>query len=158
MVRICFVCHGNICRSPMAEFIMKYLSEKNGCTDSFSVESRATHDDEIIHGVGNPIYPPAQKKLRAEKIPFSDRQATQLRRSDYEKFDYFFCMDDENIRCINLIFGSDPEKKVHKLPVFTGTGTEVSDPWFTGDFDLAYADIYRGCEVLLSLLRGGRAL
>ena len=152
MTKICFVCHGNICRSPMAEFIMKELVRKAGTGGSFFIASAATHDDEILNGVGNPIYPPAQKKLRAEGVPFDDREATQLRKTDYGSFDYFFCMDDDNVRFMNRIFGGDPERKIHKLPVFTGTGTNVSDPWFTGDFDTAYDDIRKGCEALVKML------
>ena len=152
MKKIMFVCHGNICRSPMAEFIFKYLAKSEGLIDEFTVASSATSTEEIWGGVGNPIYPPAADELSRHKIPFTDRRAVQLKRSDYEKYDLFIIMDARNERGIYNIFGSDPEGKVKKLLDFTGGG-DVADPWYTGNFDKTYNDIYKGCRALLEYLR-----
>lgn len=153
MKKIMFVCHGNICRSPMAEFVFKHLAEKEGILDSFTVESSATSTEEIWNGIGNPIYPPARDELLRHKIPFTDRRAIQLKKSDYEKYDLFVAMDGRNIRNICNIFGSDPELKVKKLMDFAGGG-EVDDPWYSGNFDKAYSDIHKGCLGLLEYLKG----
>jgi len=153
MTGIMFVCHGNICRSPMAEFVFKYLADKAGLSGCFTVASSATSTEEIFCGVGNPIYPPAADELLKHKIPFTDRRAVQLKKSDYEKYDLFVVMDMRNIRGINAIFGNDPDGKVKKLMDFAGGG-DVADPWYSGDFDGAYNDIYKGCRALLEYLRG----
>ena len=153
MMRIMFVCHGNICRSPMAEFVFKHLAQKAGLSENFTVRSSATSTEEIWGGVGNPIYPPAVDELRRRKIPFTDRRAVQLKKSDYENYDLFVVMDSRNIRGVNAIFGTDPDAKVKKLMDFAGGG-EVADPWYSGDFDRAYNDIYKGCRALLEYLRG----
>lgn len=149
MKKIMFVCHGNICRSPMAEFVFKHLIKQKGIYDGFTVVSSATSTEEI----GNSIYPPARAELNRRGIPFSERQAVQLSKSDYEKYDLFVAMDGKNVRNIYKIFGSDPEGKVKKLKDFT-TGGDVADPWYSGNFELAYNDIYEGCLALLEYLKG----
>ena len=149
MKKIMFVCHGNICRSPMAEFVFKHLIKQKGIYDDFTVVSSATSTEEI----GNSIYPPARAELKRRGIPFSERQAVQLSKSDYEKYDLFVAMDGNNVRNIYRIFGSDPSRKVKKLKDFT-TGGDVADPWYSGNFELAYNDIYEGCKALVEYLEG----
>ena len=152
--RIMFVCHGNICRSPMAEFIMKDLVKKKGLDDDFYIASSATSTEEIWNGIGNPIYRPAQSVLMRNNIPFDNRQAVQLKSSDYDLYDFFIGMDSSNIRNMNRILCNDCQKKIYKLMSFTGKDSDVSDPWYSGDFDTAYNDIYRGCCGLLDYLLG----
>ena len=151
MKKIMFVCHGNICRSPMAEFIMKSIVREAGKEDNYFIVSAATHTDEICSGRGSPIYPPAREQLVKHSIPFGDKHATLLKCSDYNDYDLFVGMDDENIRSINRIFGGDPAYKIHKLLSFSGDDDNVSDPWYTRDFDRAFSDIYRGCAALFKV-------
>ncbi len=148
MHKIMFVCHGNICRSPMAEFIFKDMVEKKGLSDSFFIVSAATSTEEI----GNPVYPPAVRELAKHGIGCAGKCAVQLQKADYDKYDLFVCMDDRNIRNISRIFGADPENKVHKLMDYTNRGGDVADPWYTDRFDIAYNDICEGCAALLALL------
>ncbi|MBQ9981974.1 MAG: low molecular weight phosphotyrosine protein phosphatase [Oscillospiraceae bacterium] len=148
MIRIMFVCHGNICRSPMAEFIMKKLVRENGIADNFQISSSATSTEEI----GNPVYPPAREELKRHGISCDGKYAVQVKKSDYEKYDLFLIMDDLNNRNIMRIFGKDPENKVHKLLEFAGRNDNVADPWYNGRFDVAYNDIYDGCSGLLRYL------
>ena len=148
MIRIMFVCHGNICRSPMAEFIMKKLVSEAGLSESFCIASSATSTEEL----GNPVYPPARSELAKHGIGCAGKYAVQLRKSDYEKYDYFIGMDTANIRNMNRIFGSDRDGKVYKLLTFAGRGDDVSDPWYSRNFGTAYADIEEGCKGLLSSL------
>lgn len=148
MKKIMFVCHGNICRSPMAEFIMKKLVRENGIADNFQISSSATSTEEI----GNPVYPPAREELKRHGISCDGKYAVQVKKSDYEKYDLFLIMDDLNNRNIMRIFGKDPENKVHKLLEFAGRNDNVADPWYNGRFDVAYNDIYDGCSGLLSYL------
>ena len=151
MHRIMFVCHGNICRSPMAEFVMKKLVRDKGLENEFYIASAATHTDEIWNGVGNTIYPPAKEELYKNNIPFDkSNRATLLRKDDYDKYDLFVCMDEENIRSMNRIFGSDNAKKCVKLLNFTSRDGNVSDPWYTRDFRQVFDDIYEGCTCLLN--------
>ena len=150
--RIMFVCHGNICRSPIAEFVFLDMVRKSGKSDRFAVASSATSTEEIWNGVGNPIYPPAKEILKANRIPFSERRAVLLCRNDYEKYDMFVGMDSANLRNMYRIFGSDPQKKIKKLMDFTGKDRDVSDPWYSRRFDVAYNDIYEGCGALLEYL------
>ncbi len=152
MKRIMFVCHGNICRSPMAEFILKDMTEKRRIAYKYTIASSATSTEEIWGDVGNPVYPPAKRELAKHGISCEGKRAVQVKKSDYDKYDLFLVMDSNNVRNIMRIFGSDPERKVHKLLDYTGFGGDVADPWYSGDFPLAYSDIYKGCEELLELL------
>lgn len=150
-MRIMFVCHGNICRSPMAEFIFKKLLEEKGIT-GYTVASSATSTEEIWGGMGNPVYPPAKEELAKHGISCKGKRAVQLKRDDYKKYDLFIGMDNVNIRNMERIFGSDPEKKIHKLMDYTDRGGDVADPWYSDRFDVAYRDIYEGCLALLDTL------
>ncbi len=149
MLGIMFVCHGNICRSPTAEFIMKDLVKKEYSETDIYIASSATSTEEI----GNPIYPPAKAELSRRGIPCGGKRAVQLKKSDYEKYDMFIVMDANNMRNIMRIFGSDPDGKVHKLLDFTDRGGDISDPWYNGRFDIAFDDIYRGCTGLLKHIK-----
>ena len=148
MIKIMFVCHGNICRSPMAEFIMKKLIADAGISESFTIASSATSTEEL----GNPVYPPARSELAKHGIGCGGKTAVQLRKADYEKYDYFIGMDTANIRNMNRIFGSDSDGKIYKLLTFAGRSDDVSDPWYSRRFDTAYADIVEGCKGLLKKL------
>ena len=152
MKKIMFVCHGNICRSPMAEFIFKDMIHKKGMSDRFLVASSATSTEEIWNGVGNPVYPPARAELAKHGLSCDGKRAVQVRKSDYDKYDLFVCMDGNNVRNALRIFGSDREGKIHKLMDYTSRGGDVADPWYSDRFDIAYSDIYEGCEALLSEL------
>ena len=153
MIKILFVCHGNICRSPMAEFIMKDLVARAHLTDAFYIASAATSSEEIWNGVGNPVYPPAKAKLAEYGISCAGKRAVQLTRADYDRYDYLIAMDSANIRNMNRILGSDPEGKISKLLSFAGSDRDISDPWYTGDFDATYRDVLEGCEALLKKLK-----
>ena len=148
-IKVLFICHGNICRSPMGEFIMKDLVQKAGWEERFMIASAATSTEEI----GNPVYPPARAKLAEHGISSAGKTARQLRRADYAEYDYLIGMDDWNMRNIRRIIGADPEGKLYKLLDFTGEGGEIDDPWYTRDFDTAYNDILRGCRALLQRIR-----
>ena len=152
MKRIMFVCHGNICRSPMAEFIFKDLISKQGRVNDYIVSSSATSTEEIWNGIGNPVYPPARAELLKHCITCEGKRAVQLKKSDYDKYDMFLAMDSMNIRNIGRIFGTDPLGKVHKLMDLTDRPGDVADPWYSGRFDVAYADILEGCTALLEKL------
>ena len=156
MLRILFVCHGNICRSPMAEFIMKDLVKKKGLAGQFAIASCATSTEEIWNGIGNPVYPPAREELASHGLGCEGKRAVQLKRSDYSAWDLLVGMDSANIRNMHRMLGGDPEGKIHKLMDYTGRGGDVSDPWYSGRFDVAYRDIFEGCTALLeTLLRDG---
>ena len=148
MKRIMFICHGNICRSPMAEFIFKDMLEKCGREKEFVIASSATSTEEIWNGIGNPVYPLAKEELAKHGISCKKKRAVQLKKSDYDKYDMFLCMDSCNIANTIRIFSSDPENKVRKLL----QNKDVSDPWYTDQFDVAYSDIYEGCRQLLENL------
>ena len=152
MKRIMFVCHGNICRSPMAEFIFKDMLRKQRIDQCYVVASSATSTEEIWNDIGNPVYPPAKAELLKHGITCDDKRAVQLKKSDYDKYDIFLAMDSMNIRNIGRIFGSDPLGKVHKLMDLTDRPGDVADPWYTGNFDVTYEDIYEGCSALLKKL------
>ncbi len=154
-IKVLFICHGNICRSPMAEFIMKDIVNKNGLSDSFVIESAATSTEEIWHGVGNPVYPPAKAKLREMGIGTSDnelgvsaKQARQTTKADYARFDYIIGMDSANIRNMNYIYGGDPDNKIYKMLDFADRSGDVADPWYTGNFDATWRDVSEGCHGL----------
>ena len=153
MKKILFCCHGNICRSPMAEMIMKELVRREGLYDNFEIASCATSTEEI----GNPVYPPARSELARRGIPCERRGARQLTRRDYADYDLLLCMDSWNVRNTLRIVGSDPEGKVHKLLEYAGRTDDVADPWYSDRFDVAYEDILSGCEGLLEAILGGRA-
>lgn len=148
MIRIMFVCHGNICRSPMAEFIMKKLAAELECSEEFFIASSATSTEEI----GNPVYPPARAELAKHNIGCKGKVSVRLQKSDYESYDYFVGMDSANIRNMNRIFGADKDGKIHKLMTFAGRSDDVADPWYSRDFEAAYRDIYEGCRGLLRSL------
>ena len=152
MIRIMFVCHGNICRSPMAEFVMKKLVADAGKSEEFLIASSATSTEEIWNGVGSPIYPPARQELEMHGIPYQNRRAVQLRYDDYDKYDLFLCMDSANLRAAIRILGGDRDGKVKKLLSYVGTDRDVSDPWYSDRFDVAYRDILDGCTALLEEL------
>ena len=141
MKKILFVCHGNICRSPMAEFVMKYLVEKEGLTDQFLIESAATSTEEI----GNPVYPPARRKLAEHGIRCDGHAAHQMTRADYNRFDLLIGMDQWNLRNMERICGGDPEGKIRPLLPHK----DVADPWYTGDFEATWQDVLKGCKALL---------
>lgn len=149
MTKILFVCHGNICRSPMAEFILKDLAKKQGVADRFVIASSATSTEEIWNGIGNPVYPPAKAELAKHGLSCGGKRAVQLKKSDYDKYDLFVGMDSANIRNMLRIFGGDPDGKVRKLMDFTDRGGDVADPWYSRRFDVAYRDILEGCTALL---------
>jgi len=153
MTRILFVCHGNICRSPMAEFIMVHRLKECGMADRVSVASCATSTEEIIGGIGNPVYPPARRELLRHGICCDGKRAVQLKKADYTRYDYIVCMDDNNVRNALRILGGDPDGKVTKLMDHTDQGGNVADPWYSGDFETAFADIEQGCNALLNELR-----
>ena len=152
-MKIMFVCHGNICRSPMAELVMRDLLKKKGLSDRVQVASCATSTEEIWNGIGSPIYPPARRELARHGIPVDEnKRAVQLRREDYGKYDLFVGMDSANIRNMHRILSGDPMGKICKLLSFTGSECDVADPWYTGDFDTTWRDVWQGCNALLSSL------
>ena len=146
MIRILFICHGNICRSTMAQYVFQYMVDQSGLTDSFYIDSAATSREEI----GTPPHYGTQRKLKEVGIPCGDHRARQMRREEYDQFDYIIGMDSWNIRNINRIIGNgDPEGKVNMLLDFTERrGQEIADPWYTGNFDETYRDVKEGCEAL----------
>lgn len=148
-MRIMFICHGNICRSPMGEFIMKKMLKEAGLGDKVKVDSVAATRDEI----GNDMYPPAKDKLRKEGVPFKPRQARLLTRKDYEENDYLIAMDQENLDDIRYLVGEDKDHKVHLMMDFAGEHREVADPWYTRNFDVTYDDLVKGCTGLLRDVR-----
>ena len=155
MYRIMFVCHGNICRSPMAEFIFKRLIEERGVAREYFVSSSATSREEIWGNIGNPVYPPAREELAKHGIGCNGKRAVQLTHDDYEKYDLFVGMDSRNIANMTRMLGGDPEGKIRKLMDIAGRGGDVSDPWYSDRFDVAYSDIYEGCLALLDRLEKG---
>ena len=151
MTRVLFVCHGNICRSPMAEFVMKDMVHRRGLDDRFEIASAATSREEI----GNPVYPPARRKLAEHGISCGGHHARQMTREDYDRYDYIIGMDMANLRNICRITGGDLEHKVSLLlDHTTRAGQEVADPWYTGDFDETWDDVTEGCEQLLAEIEG----
>ena len=144
-----FVCHGNICRSPMAEFVFKFLVKERGLENEFVIRSSATSTEEIWNGIGNPIYPPAAEELKRRGIPFEKRRAVQLKRDDLDDYDVFIGMDSANIRNMHRILGEGADGKIVKLMDLTTRGGDIADPWYSDRFDIAYRDIYEGCLALL---------
>lgn len=148
MIKILFVCHGNICRSPMAEFVMKTLVAEAGCAGEFMIASAATSREEI----GNGVYPPVRRLLSAHGIDCSGKTARQLERQDYDKYDLLIGMDSANFRNMNRICGGDPDGKIHLLMDYTHRPGDVADPWYTGDFETTWRDVQEGCRALLAQL------
>ncbi len=153
MIKIMFVCHGNICRSPMAEFVLRRMTEENGVSSEFTISSSATSCDEI----GNPVYPPVRSLLKEKGIDTLGKYSVQLKKSDYDKYDMFIGMDSANIRNMHRIFGSDTENKIKKMMDFTSRGGDVADPWYTRDFYVTYEDIYDACVGILKKTKGKEA-
>lgn len=149
MKKILFICHGNICRSPMAEAIAQHLIEENGLADQYLAESKATTQDALGMGIDSR----AQRELTKNQMPYdSGHRASQMTKADYDKYEYLICMDEENFADMNRITGGDPQHKEHKLLEFAGSYADVDDPWYTNDFDTAYREIYRGCQALVEKL------
>lgn len=153
MLKICFVCHGNICRSPMAELLFQKILEENGRTEDFQISSKATSSEEIYHGQGNPVYPPVGEILEGLGIDCSKKRACQLQKGDYESYDYFIGMDERNRENMKRIFGGDPKGKVSLLGDFTDHPHPIADPWYSGEFRACYAEILEGCEGLWHFIR-----
>lgn len=165
MIKILFVCHGNICRSTMAEYVMKYLVNQNGLEDKFFIDSAATSTEEI----GNPVHYGTRQKLESVNIPVGNHRARQITKKDLEEFDYLIGMDSANIRNMKRFYGFDGfgfgsyskenssikkelENKICKLLEFAGSTDDIADPWYTGNFDLTYNDVLKGCKSLLNKL------
>ena len=152
MISVLFVCHGNICRSPMAEFIFKNMINKKQLQSDFYIASAATSTEEIWNGIGNPVYPPAKRELARHGISCDGKRAVQLKKSDYDKYDYLIGMEERNRRNMLRILGSDPENKVSLLLDYSNRPGNIADPWYTGDFETTYRDITEGCEGFLEYL------
>ena len=150
MTRVLFVCHGNICRSPMAEFVLRDMADKAGRGAEFVIASAATSTEEI----GNPVYPPARRKLAEHGIRCGGKTARQMTAEDYRRYDLLIGMDGRNLANMRRICGGDPDGKMHLLMDFTRRPGEVADPWYTGDFDAAWRDVTEGCRGLLQWLEG----
>lgn len=149
MTKILFICHGNICRSTMAEMVFKHLVRQSGLTSEFYIDSAATSREEI----GSGVHYGTRRKLAEVGIPCGDHRATQITKADYDKYDYLIIMDDRNRRELQWIIKDDPEQKIHMLLDFAGRpGQSIADPWYTGNFDITYDDVLAGCEGLLEYL------
>ena len=145
MIKVLFICHGNICRSPMAEFVFRNMVRERGLADQFEIASSATSREEI----GNPVHPGTKRKLREFGIHTDGKYAVQLTKADYNNYDYLLAMEQRNIINAMRILGSDPEAKVARLLDYSAKPRDIADPWYTGNFDVTYNDIYEGCEALL---------
>lgn len=148
MIKVLMVCHGNICRSTMAESVLTHMVKKRGLEDCFEINSAATSREEI----GCPPHYGTVNKLRQVGIPVVPHRARQMTKADYEYYDYLLGMDSANIRNMNRIIGNDPYGKIHKLPSFAGKGKDIADPWYTGNFDETYRDVVEGCEAFIQYL------
>jgi protein-tyrosine phosphatase len=168
MIKVLFICHGNICRSPMSEFVLKDMVEKRGIKDRFEIASAATSTEEIWGGRGNLIYPPAQKALRRHGIgqtaytDFSGKRARQVTKADYAAYDFILCADAANIRNTIRITGEDTEDKIRLLLDYAEgsprQGKNIADPWYTGDFDTTFEDVVEGCEAFLEYLKKSKRI
>ncbi len=148
MIKILFICHGNICRSPMAEYIMKSLVKQAHADNNFEIASAATSTEEI----GNPVYPPAREVLSRHGIQCTGHRARQVIKADYDYYDYLIVMDRMNMRNLARIIGEDTQGKVSKLRSFAGIEGDIEDPWYTGAFDEVYRQIEEGCQALSEVL------
>lgn len=148
MKKVLFVCHGNICRSPMAEFVFKEMVNSNGLSDSFYIASAATSAEEL----GNPVHYGTRNKLKEYGISTEGKCAVQLKKQDYDKFDYLIGMDERNIVNMKRIVGADPLRKISRLLEFSGESRDIADPWYTGNFDQTYNDVYKGCQALFNFI------
>ena len=148
MIRVLFICHGNICRSPMAQYVFQHMVNQQNIASKFYIDSAATSTEEI----GNGVHPGTRRKLAQVGIPCGNHRAVQLTKKDYEEYDYLIGMDSANIRNIGRIVGFDIDNKVYKLLDFTNNPRDIADPWYTGNFDRTYEDIIEGCEGLLKHL------
>lgn len=152
MIKVMFVCHGNICRSPMAEFVLKDMVAKRGIADRFEIASAATSTEEIWNGIGNPVYPPAKAELAKHGISCEGKRAVQLKASDYEYYDYLIGMDSRNIRNMERMTGHPKGEKIALMLEYAGQSRDCADPWYTGEFDVTYRDVVTGCEAFLKYL------
>ena len=149
MIKVLFICHGNICRSPMAEFVFKDMVKKEGLSDFFHIESAATSNEEI----GNPVHYGTREKLKPLGISVAGKTARRMTKKDYETYAYLLAMDKNNIRNINRIIDRDTEGKVHLLLEYAGSTRDIADPWYTGNFDVTYDDIVEGCSAFLNHIK-----
>ena len=149
MIKVLFICHGNICRSTLSESVLTHMVKTLGLEHQFMIDSAATSTEEI----GNPPHRGTVNKLREVGIPLVPHRARQITLRDYENFDYIIGMDTANIRNLNRMLNGDPEGKVYKLLAFAGSGRDIADPWYTGNFDVTYEDVVEGCEGFLSYLK-----
>ena len=149
-MNILFICHGNICRSPMAEYVMKQLVRERGLEDQFRIDSAATSREEI----GSGVYPPARRKLEEMGVPCGNHRAVQVTRRDYDAYDLLIIMDRNKYRNLMRIVRDDPEEKIHTLLSYVGLERDVADPWYTGDFDATFEDVSAGCRALLEHILG----
>lgn len=148
MKKLLFVCHGNICRSPMAEFVMKHLTQQRGVARDYEIASAATSDEEL----GSGVHRGTRELLAPLGITCAGKRAVQLRRADYDRYDLILGMDRANLRDMRRLFGGDPENKLHLLLEYTGSDRDIADPWYTGNFEVTYRDVMAGCEALLNRL------
>ena len=152
IIRVLFICHGNICRSAMAKFILRDLAKKAGAEDLMEIDSAGTSDEEIRGGIGNPLYPPARRVLEAHRIPCGGHRARQITRADYGKYDLLIGMDRWNMRNLERLFPRDPEGKIHRMEEYGSFGGDVDDPWYTGEFEKVYEQLLDGCQGLLKMI------
>ena len=152
MIKVLFCCHGNICRSPMAEFVLKDMVKKRGLADRFEIASAATSTEEIWNGVGNPVYPPAKKELARHGLSCEGKRAVQLKASDYDHYDYLIGMDKMNMRNMERMTGRPAGGKMRMLLEYAGQQRGITDPWYSGEFDVTYEDVVTGCSAFLDYL------
>lgn len=148
MINVMFVCHGNICRSPMAEFVFKDMVDKKHLSHVFYITSSGTSCEEL----GNPVHRGTKKKLLEHGISSEGKKSVQFKASDYAIYNYIICMDQQNVRNLKRIIGDDPDDKIKLLLMYTGRDADIADPWYTGNFDLTYDDVVKGCEGLLQTI------